>query len=55
MVSPSGMKNTKYFIALVGAAIGRPIPSMRNFPIRAADGRPYERSGRIYSLLTPNS
>ena len=44
----------------VGAAIGRPIPSMRNFPIRAANGRPYERSERISitpnsSLLIPNS
>ena len=30
------------FTAFVGAAIGRPQQPMRNFPVRAANGRPYE-------------
>ena len=54
MVSPTGMKNnTKCFIALVGAAIGRPNREVLHRGLWAADGRPYERSGRI--LITPNS
>ena len=63
MVSPSGMEQkTRWnsFVTLVGAAIGRLQPSMRNYPVLAANGRPYERSERISitpnsSLLTPHS
>ena len=54
MVSPSGIKNnTECFIALVGAAIGRPNRKVLPRGLWAANGRPYERSGRF--LITPNS